>query len=251
MKKRNMITLAGVFVAGLVLSGCNDTKHAEHQTNAASSQVEVDVKIAAKTDSGEAVRFLAVSKVDGKTADSLEDVTFEIWPAGKKDSKHEKIKAEMTKTGNYEANQKFDVGDYEGLYHINDKNGIHHMDKLDFTVMDHSHEEANEEEGHSAGHSHSSGLSIHYAGADKANVGEELPVAYHIFKDQKVLKANVQVEMIEEGVEKHTYIPLKLVADQYEGTLPLIAAGKTTLRLHVENAELHHHEDQIIEVSSN
>jgi len=250
MKKRNMITLAGVFAAGLALSGCNDTKHVEQQTNAASSQVEVEVEVAAKTDSDEPVRFLAVSKVDGKTADSLEDVTFEIWPAGKKDAAHEKIKAEMTKTGNYEAEQKFDAGDYEGLYHINDKNGIHHMDKIDFTVMDHSHEEQ-EEQAQSNGHSHSSGLTVHYAGADKAIVGEELPVAYHIFKDEKVLKANVQVEMIEEGVEKHTYIPLKLVADQYEGTLPLIAAGKTTLRLHVENAELHHHEDQIIEVSSN
>ncbi|WP_214845223.1 FixH family protein [Exiguobacterium sp. S90] len=250
MKKMMGMSVA-VLATGLFLAGCNNSeeKAMDHDAMQGSGKpaVDVTVEVPAKTMADEKVIFKATA-VEDKKAVNVEDVTFEIWKADEKDTAHKKIKASLKKTGSYQAEATLAEGEYEGLYHINDKKGLHHMDKISFTVMDHSHEEASHDD---ADHDHASSenLAVHYMGATKVTAGATLPVSFHIFEKGEVLKADVQVEVIEEGVEKHTYIPLTLKDDMYVGQVKLAQAGQTTVRLHVENDQLHHHQDQLITVT--
>ena len=99
------------------------------------------------------------------------------------------------------------------------------MDKISFVVMDHSHEKEK------ASHEHEAvdGLSVHYMGATKVKAGADLPVSFHVFLDGKPLKANVQVEVIETGIEKHNYVPLTKKGDAYSGKVTLNAPGQTVV----------------------
>jgi len=240
-----------ILSTGIVLAGCGNEKQAMDHDNMQGSgkpTVEVNVNVPAKTMEEDKVVFKA-SAVEQKKPVNLEDVTFEVWEAGKQDGAHQKFKAALKKTGSYQAEAKLAEGEYEGLYHINDKKGLHHMDKISFVVMDHSHEK--EEASHEHGHDHEAvdGLSVHYMGATKAKAGAALPVSFHVFLDGKPLKANVQVEVIETGIEKHNYVPLEKKGDAYSGKVTLTALGQTTVRLHIENDQLHHHQDELITVA--
>lgn len=122
------------------------------------------------------------------------------------------------------------------------------MDKISFVVMNHSHEKKAAKPAHEHEHAAAEGLTVHYMGAKKTMVGAKLPIAFHVFLDGKPLQADVQIEVIEPGVEKHTYIPLTKQADQYVGEVSLTHPGTATVRLHVENDQLHHHQDQLVTV---
>lgn len=251
MKKTTLGMSVALMATGIFLAGCNnsDEKAMDHDAMQGSGKPSVDVKVdvPAKTMEDEKVIFQATA-VENKKAVNVEDVTFEIWKADEKDAAHKKIKATLKKTGSYQAEAALAEGEYEGLYHINDKKGLHHMDKINFIVMNHSHEDASHND---TSHEHASAedLAVHYMGATKVTAGATLPVSFHIFENGKVLKADVQVEVIEEGVEKHTYIPLTLKEDMYVGQVKLAHAGQATVRLHVENDQLHHHQDQLITVT--
>lgn len=251
MKKTTLGMSVALMATGIFLAGCNnsDEKAMDHDAMQGSGKPSVDVKVdvPAKTMEDEKVIFQATA-VENKKAVNVEDVTFEIWKADQKDAAHKKIKATLKKTGSYQAEAALAEGQYEGLYHINDKKGLHHMDKINFIVMNHSHEDASHND---TSHEHASAedLAVHYMGATKVTAGATLPVSFHIFENGKVLKADVQIEVIEEGVEKHTYIPLTLKEDMYVGQVKLAHAGQATVRLHVENDQLHHHQDQLITVT--
>ncbi|WP_214722086.1 FixH family protein [Exiguobacterium sp. s192] len=249
--KKTTIGLTGVFLAsGLLLVGCGSEKQAmDHDTMQGSGKPAVDVKVEvpAKTMENQKVVFQATA-LENKKAVNVEDVTFEVWKADEKEAAHKKIKATLKKTGTYQAEAKLAEGEYEGLYHINDKKGLHHMDKISFVVMNHSHEKKTAKPAHEHEHAAADGLTVHYMGAKKTMVGAKLPIAFHVFLDGKPLQADVQIEVIEPGVEKHTYIPLTKQADQYVGEVSLTHPGTATVRLHVENDQLHHHQDQLVTV---
>lgn len=246
-----ILGFSGIFLAtGLLLAGCGNEKQAmDHETMQGSGKPTVDVKvdIPAKTMENQKVVFKATA-VENQKAVNLEDVTFEVWKADEKEADHQKFKAALKKTGTYQAEAKLAEGEYEGLYHINDKKGLHHMDKISFVVMDHSHEASSEKKTSTHEHAHDTvdGLSVHYMGAKKMMAGAKLPLSFHVFLNGKPLQADVQVEVIEPGVEKHTYVPLTKKADQYVGEVSLTRPGNTTIRLHVENDQLHHHQDQTV-----
>jgi hypothetical protein len=236
-----------ILSTGIVLAGCGNEKQAMGHNNmqgAGKPTVDVTVDIPAKTMDEDAVVFKA-SAVEKKQPVNLEDVTFEVWEAGKQDGAHQKFKATLKKTGFYQAEAKLAEGEYEGLYHSNDKKGLHHMDNISLVVMDHSHEKEEASHEHEAVH----GLSVNYMGATKVKAGADLPVSFHVFLDGNRLKANVQVEVIETGIEKHNYVPLTKKGDAYSGKVTLNASGQTTVRLHVGNDQLHHPEDELITVT--
>ncbi|MDX1258228.1 FixH family protein [Exiguobacterium sp. K1] len=252
MLKKKTIGFMGMFFAtGLLLAGCaNDKQAMDHDTMQGSRKkpVDVTVDVPAKTMENQKVVFQATA-LENKKAVNLENVAFEVWKADEKEAVHQKFKAALKKTGTYQAEAKLAEGEYEGLYHINDKNGLHHMDKISFVVMDHSHEDTKKDTTEQA-HEHATveGLSVHYMGAKTMKAGAKLPVSFHVFLNGKPLQADVQIEVIEPGVEKHTYLPLTKKSDQYVGEVSLTHPGKTIIRLHVENDQLHHHQDQTISV---
>ncbi|MDI3233402.1 FixH family protein [Exiguobacterium antarcticum] len=248
MKKKTMGFMGVFFATGLVLAGCGSDKQAmDHNAMQGSGKPAVDVKVdvPAKTMEDQQVVFQATA-LENKKAVNLEDVTFEVWKVDKKEATHQKFKAALKKTGMYQAEANLAEGEYEGLYHINDKKGLHHMDKISFVVMNHSHEETSKKKAATHEHPAVGGLSVHYMGATKMTAGAILPVSFHVFLNGEPIQAAVQIEVIEPGVEKHMYLPLTRKDDQFVGEVSLTHPGTATIRLHVENDQLHHHQDQRI-----
>jgi hypothetical protein len=134
----------------LVLTSCdnnNNKGHINHNdTNGSVLAFTFDVEVIPENPSPSSeVTFRAIATKDGKKIDGAASVKFEVWIDGEEE--HNMLKATYINDGTYEVSTSFaEEGSYHLIYHINDIDGIHHMDQLDFTVGEKSeHSNHNDE----------------------------------------------------------------------------------------------------------
>lgn len=126
----------------LLLAGCssNDDPHANHKNHGGDSAEQMtipEVKMTfdpAEVTAGTETTLDAHLTLNGKGLTDADDVKFEIWQEGQKDSEHEMVEVKHAKDGHYKLKKTFaKAGQWYVTYHI-EAEGLHVMDKVPFTV---------------------------------------------------------------------------------------------------------------------
>lgn len=251
MKK--MMTRFGVvfgLIGLLVLGACGTEKEAESAAIPQSMEpVEAELTVAATAEKGEAVPLSVTVTQDGQPVDDADEIKFEVWKNGAKEES-EMIKASLTKDGVYEAETTFaEEAVYTVQVHVTARS-MHTMPTTNVTVgHPETAAEAEEEEEESEHHQH--------AGADitldpkEATAGEEQPFMVHVMiKDDMLAGADVQLEIFQDGAEKHEWVKLEEAdAGMYKGVHTFAESGAYNVQVHVTKGhDIHEHVMETVDV---
>ena len=249
MMKKMMTRFGVVFgLIGLfVLGACGTEKEAESAAIPQSMEpVEAELTVAATAEKGEAVPLSVTVTQDGQPVDDADEIKFEVWKNGAKEES-EMIKASLTKDGVYEAETTFaEEAVYTVQVHVTARS-MHTMPTTNVTV---GHPEtAAEAEEESEHHQH--------AGADitldpkEATAGEEQPFMVHVMiKDDMLAGADVQLEIFQDGAEKHEWVKLEEAdAGMYKGVHTFAESGAYNVQVHVTKGhDIHEHVMETVDV---
>lgn len=252
MMKKMMTRFGVVFgLIGLfVLGACGTEKEAESAAVPQSMEpVEAELTVAATAEKGEAVPLSVTVTQDGQPVDDADEIKFEVWKNGAKEES-EMIKASLTKDGVYEAETTFaEEAVYTVQVHVTARS-MHTMPTTNVTVgHPETAAEAEEEEEESEHHQH--------AGADitldpkVATAGEEQPFMVHVMiKDDMLAGADVQLEIFQDGAEKHEWVKLEEAdAGMYKGVHTFAESGAYNVQVHVTKGhDIHEHVMETVNV---
>ena len=151
------------------------------------------------------------------------------------------------KDGNYTAETSFDQ---DGFFHIPSacNSGEHkHNYACGTKVTVGDGGEYEETSGHDY---HTKGFAMHFMKPTNVEAGAEKALLVHIELDETPLEeAKVRYEISRESSEQHDWVDTKEnAAGEYEAMYTFEEAEDYTIIIHVENDELHEHEDHVIEV---
>ncbi len=250
MMKKMMTRFGVVFgLIGLfVLGACGTEKEAESAAVPQSMEpVEAELTVAATAEKGEAVPLSVTVTQDGQPVDDADEIKFEVWKNGAKEES-EMIKASLTKDGVYEAETTFaEEAVYTVQVHVTARS-MHTMPTTNVTVG-HPETAAEAEEEESEHHQH--------AGADitldpkVATAGEEQPFMVHVMiKDDMLAGADVQLEIFQDGAEKHEWVKLEEAdAGMYKGVHTFAESGAYNVQVHVTKGhDIHEHVMETVNV---
>lgn len=251
MMKKMMTRFGVVFgLIGLfVLGACGTEKEAESAAVPQSMEpVEAELTVAATAEKGEAVPLSVTVTQDGQPVDDADEIKFEVWKNGAKEES-EMIKASLTKDGVYEAETTFaEEAVYTVQVHVTARS-MHTMPTTNVTVGHPETAAEAEEEEESEHHQH--------AGADitldpkVATAGEEQPFMVHVMiKDDMLAGADVQLEIFQDGAEKHEWVKLEEAdAGMYKGVHTFAESGAYNVQVHVTKGhDIHEHVMETVNV---
>jgi hypothetical protein len=201
----------------------------------------------------ENVTFRAVSMQNGKPIEGAKSVKFEI--GNKNNDYHQIIMAKYIGNGKYEATLSFDqAGEYEVMYHIDDVNDIHHMDKIAFIIGDSNanhhhegndnshdhHQESNNNQNNDKG---SNVVMIHNVEINPTT-NVEVMLTSHVTKDGKPFEgAKVRFELWLESHKDHIFIKASETnPGEYSVNFTFKEAGTYNVITHIEESHQHIHE---------
>ncbi|WP_159563291.1 MULTISPECIES: FixH family protein [unclassified Exiguobacterium] len=248
MKK--MMTRFGV-VFGLiglfVLGACGTEKEAESAAVPQSMEpVEAELTVEATAEKGEAVPLSVTVTQDGQPVDDADEIKFEVWKNGAKEES-EMIKASLTKDGIYEAETTFaEEAVYTVQVHVTARS-MHTMPTTNVTV---GHPETAAEAEEESEHHHHAGADI-TLDPKEATAGEEQPFMVHVMiEDEMFAGADVQLEIFQDGAEKHEWVKLEEAdAGMYKGAHTFAESGAYNVQVHVTKGhDIHEHVMETINV---
>lgn len=236
--------ILSVFLVG-VLAACGETEEKEVITEAPELEpLLVDLTVTNDVEVGETVEMSALVTIGERKIDDASEVVYEVWEEGKK-SDSVMIDSVNEKDGIYTAETSFD---HDGLFHIQvhvTAEAQHNMPVEQVTVGDGG--EYEETSGHDY---HTEGFAMHFMKPTNVEAGAEKALLVHIELDETPLEeAKVRYEISRESSEQHDWVDTKEnAAGEYEAKYTFEEAEDYTIIIHVENDELHEHEDHVIEV---
>lgn len=249
MMKKMMTRFGVVFgLIGLfVLGACGTEKEAESAAVPQSMEpVEAELTVAATAEKGEAVPLSVTVTQDGQPVDDADEIKFEVW---KNDAKEESdmIKASLTKDGVYEAETTFaEEAVYTVQVHVTARS-MHTMPTTNVTV---GHPETAAEAEEESEHHHHAGADI-TLDPKEATAGEEQPFMVHVMiEDEMLAGAEVQLEIFQDGAEKHEWVKLEEAdAGMYKGAHTFAESGTYNVQVHVTKGhDIHEHVMETVNV---
>lgn len=249
MMKKMMTRFGVVFgLIGLfVLGACGTEKEAESAAVPQSMEpVEAELTVEATAEKGEAVPLSVTVTQDGQPVDDADEIKFEVW---KNDAKEESemIKASLTKDGVYEAETTFaEEAVYTVQVHVTARS-MHTMPTTNVTV---GHPETAAEAEEESEHHHHAGADITLE-PKEATAGEEQPFMVHVMiKDEMLAGADVQLEIFQDGAEKHEWVKLEEAdAGMYKGAHTFAESGAYNVQVHVTKGhDIHEHVMETVNV---
>ncbi|WP_246197210.1 FixH family protein [Cytobacillus depressus] len=228
----------------LFLAGCGTNGQKDQQAEDVLPEIiEANLDVPEKAEVGEEV-LLAVTVTQGeKAVEDANEVKFEIWKEGQKDSS-KLVEAKHTEKGKYEATYAFEEN---GLFNVQSHvtaRDMHTMPTKQIQVGDVGAEEhEHHEEGGEEHHHHDSDVSIHLQKPDQIKANEQTALAVHLQKgSEPILKANVRLEIFQKGSNPAWVNMTEGTNGEYQTDYAFPASGDYIIRVHVENDEgLHEH----------
>ncbi|VXB93062.1 conserved exported hypothetical protein [Exiguobacterium sp. 8H] len=249
MMKKMMTRFGVVFgLIGLfVLGACGTEKEAESAAVPQSMEpVEAELTVEATAEKGEAVPLSVTVTQDGQPVDDADEIKFEVWKNGAKEES-EMIKASLTKDGIYEAETTFaEEAVYTVQVHVTARS-MHTMPTTNVTV---GHPETAAEAEEESEHHHHAGADI-TLDPKEATAGEEQPFMVHVMiEDEMFAGADVQLEIFQDGAEKHEWVKLEEAdAGMYKGAHTFAESGAYNVQVHVTKGhDIHEHVMETINV---
>ncbi len=249
MMKKMMTRFGVVFgLIGLfVLGACGTEKEAESAAVPQSMEpVEAELTVEATAEKGEAVPLSVTVTQDGQPVDDADEIKFEVWKNGAKEES-EMIKASLTKDGVYEAETTFaEEAVYTVQVHVTARS-MHTMPTTNVTV---GHPETAAEAEEESEHHHHAGADI-TLDPKEATAGEEQPFMVHVMiEDEMLAGADVQLEIFQDGAEKHEWVKLEEAdAGMYKGAHTFAESGAYNVQVHVTKGhDIHEHVMETVNV---
>lgn len=250
-KRINQFGMAAGIVSLLVLGACGEDKSATSTEIAQSMEpIEAELTVPKTVDLEQTVKLSVRVTQEEEPVDDADEVKFEVW---KNDSKEESkmVKARLTSDGVYEADASFSTdGIYTVQSHVTAR-ALHTMPTQLITVGHPEAEDAEAEGTNDDHHHHHSSAEITLEPTE-AIVNEEQSFTVGVDLEEGALEgADVQLEIIREGVEKHEWVKLEEAeSGTYSGTHLFEETGTYEVQIHVTKGhELHEHVMETIEVN--
>ncbi|WP_226036035.1 FixH family protein [Aquibacillus saliphilus] len=244
-----------IIAFALILTGCGQTTDdsTNSQDDVALAAIEVDLQAPETAELGEQVVFKATVTHDGEAVEDADEVAFEIWQEGKKESS-DTLESENEGLGVYSVSI---ILDQETVYHIQSHvtaRGMHTMPQAETIVgnpdSDTPEEEDNEEsaDGH---HHHDDEITVNLDTDGQLTKDTEQKLTVQINNGDKPLSdAYVSLEIKLEGETDATWLDLEeKEVGVYSGLTTFEEKGKYTVSIHVRNDQIHDHHDVPVTVN--
>lgn len=240
----------------LLLTGCSAKEKEEERTSMLPSLEPIVVKLTIEPEeiAGALVTITANVTQAEEYVEDASEVVFELWKDG--DTEHEMIQIEHKSEGNYVLERVFDQdGRYTVISHVTARN-MHSMPKKEFIVGDvelsTSEEDDHDDALHHDAHDHSS-LTVELSTAnavDGIKANTETTIIVHISESDHTpfLDATVQLELWQDGDEKHQYVNAIEVDGSYQATVTFSTVGTYNVQVHIRKGDLHDHVTKTLEV---
>ncbi|WP_342536005.1 FixH family protein [Sporosarcina sp. FSL K6-3508] len=243
--KRFVIFMLGVAMLAVV-AACG--KEEDVPTDAALPEpLEVELTVPEQAEANEPVTVSALVMQGNEEVEDATEVEFEIWEEGKKD---DSIHVESTneKKGIYSAETTFEQ---DGIYHVQvhvTARGMHIMPEKQIRIGEaqaESEAEATDHHDHEA----TEGLAIHFVQPEEAKTGSETELMTHVQLEGKALEnTNIRYEIADPANEIQWADTEETKPGEYIANYNFPKAGTYKVTIHIENDELHEHEEHTVEV---
>lgn len=243
MRKIYVLILSTFLV--VFLAACGDTE--DHEVITEAPELEpllVDLTVSNEVEIGETVGMSALVTMGDRKIDQASEVVYEVWEEGKK-SDSIMIDSVNEGDGIYTAETSFE---HDGQFHIQvhvTAEAQHTMPVQLVTVGDGG--EYEETSGHDY---HTEGFAMHFMKPTNVEAGATKALNVHIELDEMPLEeAQVRYEIARSSSESHDWVDAKEnAAGEYQAMYTFEEAEVYTIIIHVENEELHEHEEHKVEV---
>lgn len=244
MKKMILLILTAA-----VLTACGQTDDTSHSSDEVVQPVRADLKVPEKAPTNKKVTFKVTVKQDGKAVKNADEVKFEIWKDGSKDSS-EMIEAKHTKDGIYLVEKNFNQ---KGIYHVQSHvtaRQMHTMPKKEINVGNAKESKGTTKEKQEHGHDHSE-TNVKFQPPETITSGEKAAFTADVTNKQEPLKeASVTMEIWQKNDKKHEWINMtEQSGATYKGKTTFDKKGTYQIKVHVKKEEIHYH--QIFKVTVN
>ncbi|ARD47295.1 hypothetical protein SporoP37_03530 [Sporosarcina sp. P37] len=249
MKRFGMLVMSTAMITAL--AGCGQKE--EVPTEAALPEpIEVELTVPEQANANEPVTLTTlVTQGDEKVEDASE-VEYEIWEEGKKeDSIH--VETTNDKEGIYSAETTFET---DGMYHVQvhvTARDMHVMPEKQIQIGEsaqHSDGHESAQEGQHNEHSHGAeGLSLHFVQPKDATATAETELMTHAQLEGTALEnTQVRYEVIDADKKTKWVDTDETKPGEYTGKYQFPKAGSYQVIIHVENEDIHEHEEYTVEV---
>nr|WP_279325953.1 FixH family protein [Bacillus sp. FJAT-47783] len=218
--------------------------------------LEVDLQVPANGEVDKEIKLQAEVTFGDEKVEDANEVMFEIWKDGKKDSS-EMIEAKHSSNGIYEITYRFkEDGVYFIQSHVTAKDQ-HNMPKKQIVIGDPEKEEVTEQhehDDHAVEESHSNHheiVDMEFAPTDSVKMNEETTLTTTVTKDdQPITEADVRFEIWYSDSHQHDWVDVKEQSEgTYEGKYTFKEKGTYHVKIHVSNDEgLHEHTEKTVNV---
>ncbi|MCT2537294.1 FixH family protein [Aquibacillus koreensis] len=258
-----------IIVGLLVGCGQEDTNNSE-ENEQLEAILEVDLQAPETLEVAEQTTIDAVVTQGGEVVDDADEVEFEIWMEGEKESSI-MLSGNHQGEGVYRITTSFtDAGIYHVQSHVTARS-MHTMPVVQITVGDvsteveeeseepaeteesHEHHDDESEHSHDTAHDddhHHGGVTMNLDSEDTFHAGEESALSVVVTNNEEALSdAKVSLEIKHTTESDDQWIDLdEGEAGTYNGTATLAHAGTYNVTIHVEKGEIHDHKEIHIDV---
>lgn len=241
--KRFVIFMLGVAMLAVV-AACG--KEEDVPTDAALPEpLEVELTVPEQAEANESVTVSALVTQGDEEVEDATEVEFEIWEEGKKD---DSIHVESTneKKGIYSAETTFEQ---DGIYHVQvhvTARGMHVMPEKQIQIGE---AQAESEAADHHDHESTEGLAIHFMQPEEAKTESATELMTHVQLEGKALEnTNVRYEIADPANEIQWADTEETKPGEYTANYKFPKAGTYKVTIHIENDDLHEHEEHTVEV---
>ncbi|WP_303969498.1 FixH family protein [Sporosarcina ureae] len=249
MKRLSMLVMSTAMIG--ILAGCGQDD--DVPTEAVLPEViDVELTVPEQGNANEPVTLTTLVTQGEEKVDDASEVEYEIWEEGKKE---DSILVETTneKNGIYSAETTFET---DGMYHVQvhvTARDMHVMPEKqiqigDATHQSDGHESAKEGQHHEHGEG-VEGLALHFMQPKGAKAATDTELMTHAQLDGEAIKAQVRYEIISADKETTWVDTEESKPGEYTANYQFPKAGSYQVIIHIENEDIHEHEEHIVEVN--
>ncbi|RSL34935.1 hypothetical protein D7Z54_03660 [Salibacterium salarium] len=230
-----------------LLSACGEADEEKQTGESSLEPIEVEIDMAESAEVEKEIEIGAKVTQADEPVEDADEVLFEIWKEGAKESSEE-ILAEENENGVYSISESFaDEAVFNVTAHVTARD-MHQMPTEQITIGNPDDEDNQEEH---VGHADTSSISAELQSKAEITAGEENDLSFQISNNGEPLtNARVRYEIWKTGEDTRTWEETEEETDSvYTGSHTFDSTGEYKVIVHVENDEdLHEHVEKTMSV---
>lgn len=248
MKRFGMLVMSTAMIG--ILAGCGQDEDVPTEA-VLPEPIEVELTVPEQGNVNEPVTLTTLVTQGEENVEDASEVEYEIWEEGKKeDSIH--VETTNDKEGIYSAENTFET---DGLYHVQvhvTARGMHIMPEKQIQIGEatqHADEHESAQEGQHHEHGEGvEGLALHFMQPEEAIVETDTELMTHAQLDGQAIEAQVRYEIISADKETTWVDTEESKPGEYTANYQFPKVGSYQVIIHIENEDIHEHEEHTVEV---